>query len=73
MSFSSTKAPRFDKVSLCDQGRLTVHPSYTLTQFVNCSLETGVFPTAWKKAEVIPLLKEGGIMKFPTIIGLCRC
>ncbi|CAB3991372.1 Hypothetical predicted protein [Paramuricea clavata] len=31
----------------------------TLTQIVNCSLETGVFPTAWKKAEVIPLLKEG--------------
>ncbi len=30
-----------------------------LTQIVNCSLLTSVFPTAWKKAEVIPLVKEG--------------
>ena len=30
-----------------------------LTQIVNCSLLTSVFPTAWKKAAVIPLVKEG--------------
>lgn len=30
-----------------------------LTQIVNCSLLTSVFPTVWKKAEVIPLVKEG--------------
>ena len=30
-----------------------------LTVIINCSLSTSTFPTAWKRAEVIPLLKEG--------------
>ena len=36
-----------------------MYSSYTLTQIVNCSLQTSVFPTAWKEAEIIPLVKEG--------------
>ena len=30
-----------------------------LTEIINCSLSTSTFPTAWKLAEVIPLLKDG--------------
>ena len=30
-----------------------------LTKIINCSLRTSTFPTTWKMAEVIPLLKEG--------------
>ena len=30
-----------------------------LTEIINCSLSTTIFPTAWKLAEVIPLLKDG--------------
>jgi len=30
-----------------------------LTEIINCSLSTNIFPTAWKLEEVIPLLKEG--------------
>ena len=30
-----------------------------LTVIVNRSLLTSVFPSAWKKSEVVPLLKEG--------------
>ena len=30
-----------------------------LTEIINCSLRTSTFPTAWKKAEVIPIHKEG--------------
>jgi hypothetical protein len=59
MSFSSNKAPGFDKVSMAVINDALPYIIPTLTQIVNCSLETGVFPTAWKKAEVIPLLKEG--------------
>ncbi|CAB4005080.1 Hypothetical predicted protein [Paramuricea clavata] len=59
MSFSSNKAPGFDKVSMAVIKDALPYILPTLTQIVNCSLETGVFPTAWKKAEVIPLLKEG--------------
>ena len=31
----------------------------TITEIVNCSLLTSVFPTIWKEAEVIPVLKDG--------------
>ena len=30
-----------------------------LTELVNSSLMTSVFPSAWKKSEVTPILKEG--------------
>jgi len=30
-----------------------------LTDIVNCSLETGIFPQPWKFAKVVPLLKKG--------------
>ena len=30
-----------------------------ITDIINCSLNTSTYPNAWKKAEVIPLLKHG--------------
>ena len=30
-----------------------------LTNIINCSLTTCTFPTAWKVAEVIPIVKDG--------------
>jgi hypothetical protein len=30
-----------------------------LTEIINCSLRTSTFPLAWKKAELIPIHKEG--------------
>jgi hypothetical protein len=50
MSFSSNKAPEFDKVLMVVIKDALPYILPTLTQIVNCSLETGVFPTAWKKA-----------------------
>ena len=59
MSFSSNKAPGLDKVSMSVIKDALPCILPILTQIVNCSLLTSVFPTAWKKAEVIPLVKEG--------------
>ncbi len=59
MSFSSNKAPGSDKVSMSVIKDALPCILPILTQIVNCSLLTTVFPTAWKKAEVIPLVKEG--------------
>ena len=30
-----------------------------LTIIINCSIETGVFPSDWKEAVVAPILKKG--------------
>ena len=59
MSFSSNKAPGLDKVSMSVIKEALPCILPILTQIVNCSLLTTVFPTAWGKAEVMPLLKEG--------------
>ena len=32
-----------------------------ITKIINCSLETGIFPKAWKKAAVKPLIKKKGL------------
>ena len=54
MSFSSNKAPGLDKVSMSVIKDALPCILPILSQIVNCSLLTSVFPTAWKKAEVIP-------------------
>lgn len=59
MSFSSSKAPGFDKVSMSVIKDALPCILPMLTQIVNCSLLMSVFPTVWKKVEVIPLVKEG--------------
>ncbi len=65
MTFSSNKAPGDnDSMSVLKDALPFIHP--ILTQIVNCFLFTSVFLTAWKKAEVIPLVvKEGGDHEIP--------
>ena len=52
MAFPSDKAPGYDKVPMSIIKDI-------VTDIVNRSLLTSVFPTAWKISEVIPLPKEG--------------
>ena len=58
-SFPSNKAPGWDKVSMSiiKDSLCSILP--VLSDLVNSSLLTSVFPDKWKKSEVIPLVKEG--------------
>ncbi|CAB4041599.1 Hypothetical predicted protein, partial [Paramuricea clavata] len=57
--FSPNKAPGWDKitVNLIKDSLIFILP--IITDLVNSSLLTSVFPTAWKRSEVTPVLKEG--------------
>lgn len=59
MSLPSNKAPGHDKVStsVLEHALPCILPILTVIE--NRSLLNSNFPTAWKKSEVIPLLKEG--------------
>ena len=57
--FPSNKAPGMDKVSIAVIKDALPIILPTLTEIVNRSLLTAVFPLAWTKSEVIPILKEG--------------
>ena len=59
MSFPSHKAPGCDKVpmQIIKDALPCILP--ILTDIVNHSLLSSVFPRAWKISEIIPLLKEG--------------
>jgi len=59
MSFSTNKAPGFDKVtmSVIKDALPCILP--VLTDIVNRSLLFSVFPAAWKISEDIPLPKDG--------------
>ena len=54
----TNKAPGIDKVSLAAVKDALPIILPALTEIVNCSLLTSVFPAAWKHSEVIPILKE---------------
>ena len=59
MSLPANKSPGQDKITsriIKDSLPIILGP---LTEIINCSLRTSTFPTAWKKAEVIPIHKEG--------------
>ena len=59
LSLPSNKSPGPDKVSpriIKDCLPVVLGP---LTEIINCSIVTNTFPSAWKEAEVIPILKEG--------------
>ncbi|XP_068680135.1 uncharacterized protein [Montipora foliosa] len=58
-SFPSNKAPGRDKVSMAVIKDALPCILPTLTEIVNLSLMSSVFPSRWKESEVIPLLKEG--------------
>ena len=58
-SFPLNKGPGSGKVSMrVIKGALPCNLP-TLTEIVNCSLHSSVFPTCWKKSEVKPLVKGG--------------
>jgi hypothetical protein len=55
----SNKSPGLDKINMRvikDSLPVILGP---LTDIINCSLSTSTYPSTWKKAEVIPLLKDG--------------
>ena len=58
ISFSSNKAPGFDKVTMSVMKDALPCILPVLTDIVNRSLLSSVFPAAWKISEVIPLLKD---------------
>ena len=58
LSLPLNKSPGPDKVNARSLNSMPVILG-PLTVIINCSLSTSTFPTAWKRAEVIPLLKEG--------------
>ena len=70
--FPSNKVPGMDKVSVAVIKDALPIILPTLTEIVNRSLLTAVFPLAWKKSEVIPILKEG-IMKYQMITAPFPC
>lgn len=53
------KAPRFDKVPISVVKDCPEHILPTLTDPINYSFSSSVFPLAWKKGEVVPRPKEG--------------
>lgn len=55
----SNKAPGYDNISINVLKDCYPHILSTLTGLVNASFSQEVFPLQWKKAEVIPLHKEG--------------
>ena len=58
-SFPFNKAPGRDKVSMAVIKDALPCILRTLTEIVNRSLMSSVFPSRWKESVVIPLLKEG--------------
>ena len=55
----ANKAPGFDKVSISVVKDCLDHILPTLTDLINHSFSSSVFPRAWKKDEVVPHRKEG--------------
>ena len=74
ISFPSNKASGVDKVSMkvIKDALPCILP--TLTEIINSSLLTSVFPSIWKEAEVIALLKEGNrpVTLLPALSQICK-
>ena len=59
MDIPNNKALGYDKVSVSVIKDCLPHILPIITSMINLSLESSIFPRAWKKAEVVPHLKEG--------------
>ena len=59
MNIPNNKAPGYDKVPVSVIKDCLPHILPIITSIVNLSFQTSIFPHAWKKAEVVPHLKEG--------------
>ena len=59
-SFPSNKAPGKDKLHMAvvKDALPAIFP--ILTEIINSSLLTSVFPSPWKESEIVPILKDGG-------------
>ena len=58
-SMPSGKAPGYDNITLRVLKNCLLSILPVLTSIINVSFATGTFPTNWKMAEVIPILKQG--------------
>ena len=54
----SNKSPGFDKITMRVIKDALPAILAPLTYIINCSLNTSAYPNAWKKTEVLPLLKD---------------
>ena len=74
LSFPSNNASGADKVSM--KVIMDALPCIlpTLTEIISSSLLTSVFPSIWKEAEVIALLKEGNrpVTLLPALSQICE-
>ena len=62
MSFQSNKAPGYNKVPMAVIKESLSYILPTLTDIVNHSLLSSVFPASWKLSlEVVPLSKDGDL------------
>ena len=59
-SFPSNKAPGKDKLHMAVVKDALPAILPTLTEIINSSLLTSVFPSLWKESEIVPILKDGG-------------
>jgi len=57
--WNPNKVPGRNKVSMAVIEDAVPYILRTLTEIVNRSLMSSVFPSCWKESEVIPLLREG--------------
>ena len=55
----SNKAPGHDKITISVIKDCLPHILHSITRIINLSLASSTFPRAWKKAEVVPHLKDG--------------
>ncbi|XP_068737945.1 uncharacterized protein [Montipora capricornis] len=59
-SFPSNKAPGKDKLHMAVVKDALPAILPTLTEIINSSLLTSVFPSPWKESEIVPIPKDGG-------------
>ena len=59
-SFPSNKAPGKDKLHMAVVKDALPAILPILTEIINSSLLTSVFPSPWKESEIVPILKDGG-------------
>ena len=81
MAFQSNKAPGYDKVRMSTVKEALPCILPVLTYLVNRSLQSSIFPSAWKISEVVPLVKEGDhevssnnrpVSLFPAMSKVCE-
>ena len=73
-SFPSNKAPEKDKLhmSVVKEALPAILP--ILTEIINSSLLTSVFPSPWKESEIFSIPKDGGDPEIANRrTDLCRC